>query len=344
MALQPKAPPGPFSRLFSRLLTGPALHVCGAGLVLFALVWSGWVWLWPGTDVAVVVSARAAPDRPAFVPSQQGTAPDGELRLMKAPSPGNEVSTLAYAELRRLFDYYLSALGEQDLPAITQQIQSQLSQRLEPTQAQKAKRLLDLYIAFRRALIQLEAKPGLAGDTVAAIRQRMLAQQSLRAHYFNAAEIEGMFGFEDAYDADAVARLEISQNPQLKPDDKKKQLAALDAAMSPALRADRDASMVVVRVEQRASEMRAQGASDDEVYRMRAQEFDAGAAARLAEVDQEEAAWKQRIAVYLDARAQVLKAQTNATPSERQQALSALQQRLFTEDERRRLLAYEPAG
>jgi lipase chaperone LimK len=141
-----------------------------------------------------------------------------------------------------------------------------------------------------------------------------------------------------------VARLEISQNPQLKPDEKQKQLAALDAAMSPALRADRDASMVVVRVEQRATEMRAQGASDDEVYRMRALEFDAGAAARLAEVDQEEAAWKQRIAVYLEARTQVLKTQTNATPSERQQSLNALQQRLFTEDERRRLVAYEPAG
>ena len=340
MALQPKAPPGPFSRL----LMGPALHWCGAVLVLCALVWSAWHWLFaePSSGADVRLSPRTAADAVAFVPSQQGTAPDGDLRTFKALSTGDTASPLAYGELRRLFDYYLSALGEQDLPAITQQIQSQLDQRLDAAQAKKARRLLDLYIAFKRALMELETRPGLVGESVAAIRQRMLAQQALRDQYFNAAETQGMFGFEDAYDADAVARLEISQNPQLKPDEKQKKLAALDAAMSPALRAERDASVVVSRVEQRAADMRAKGASDDEVYRMRAQEFDAGAAARLAEVDQEEATWKRRIASYLEARNQVLKAQTNGTASERQQALNALQQSLFTEDERRRLVAYEP--
>ena len=340
MALQPKAPPGPFLRLWH----GPALRWCGAALVLCAVLALGWWWFDArhGLESAVVLSSRAAADAPAFVPSQQGTAPDGDLRPLTALAPGGQVGPLAYGELRRLFDYYLSALGEQDLPAITQQIQAQLDQRLDAVQAKKARRLLDLYIAFKRALIELEARPGLVGGTVAAVRQRMLEQQALRDQYFSAAETQGMFGFEDAYDADAVARLEISQNPQLQADEKQKQLAALDAAMSPALRAERDASVVVVRVEQRATDMRAQGASDDEVYRMRAKEFDAGAAARLAEVDQEEAAWKRRIATYLEARSQVLKAQTNGTASERQQALNALQQSLFTEEERRRLVAYEP--
>ena len=340
MALQPKAPPGPFSRL----LTGPALHWFGAALVLCALVWSGWLWLSADAThgAAVELSPHAAAVAVAFVPSQQGTAPDGDLRPVKALAQGGSGSPLAYGELRRLFDYYLSALGEQDLPAITLQIQTQLDQRLDATQAKKARRLLDLYIAFKRALVDLDSRPGLAGDAAGAVRQRMLAQQALRDQYFSAEETEGMFGFEDAYDADAVARLEISQNPQLKLEEKQKQLGALDAAMSPALRAERDASVVVTRVEQRAADMRAKGASDDEVYRMRAQEFDAGAAARLAEVDQEEAAWKRRIGAYLEARNQVLKSQTNGTASERQQALNALQQSLFTEDERRRLVAYEP--
>ena len=99
---------------------------------------------------------------------------------------------------------------------------------------------------------------------------------------------------------------------------------------------------MVTRVEQRAADMRAKGASDDEIYRMRAKEFDAGAASRLADLDREEAAWKQRIVTYLEARSQVLKSQVNATPSERQQALITLQQSQFSEDERRRLAAYEP--
>ncbi|OYU43952.1 MAG: lipase chaperone [Burkholderiales bacterium PBB4] len=344
MALQPEAPQGPFSRPYAPQRR-QAWRLLASALALGGLAGLGWWWL---SAPAAAPAPATLPDRSgspaAFVPSQQGTTPDGDVRALKALAQGGEAGALAYGELRRLFDYYLSALGERDLPAITQQIQSQLDQRLSPAQAAQAKRLLGLYIAFKRRLVDLEARPGLAGDAVAAIRRRMLAQQDLRTQYFTAAEMEGMFGFEDAYDADAIARLEISQNADLKPGEKAQKLAALDAAMGPALRAERDASVVVTRVEQRAADMRAQGASDDEVYRMRAQEFDASAAARLAELDREEADWKRRIAQYLEARTQILKAQANASVSERLQALTELQQRLFTEDERRRLVAYEPAG
>jgi lipase chaperone LimK len=74
---------------------------------------------------------------------------------------------------------------------------------------------------------------------------------------------------------------------------------------------------------------------------MRAKEFDPQAAARLAEVDREEVAWKARIAQYLDARSKLLKTQTNATESERQTGIAQLQQTYFTEAERPRLAAYE---
>lgn len=313
----------------------------GAGLLL-----GGMLWVMLRADTAV--ADGVVPDAPqtasgAFVKSHEGTQPDGDLRPAAQGTPGtSDTGPLAYGELRRLFDYYLSAQGEQNLVAITQQIQTELDRRLNAAQAKKARRLLDLYLSFRRALVDLEAKPGLAGNGVDAIRQRMLAQQDLRTQYFTADEIEGMFGFEDAMDADAVARLEVSQNPKLSAAQKHKQLAALDAAMSPTLRAEREASLAVVRMEQRATDMRAQGASDDEIYRMRAQAFDAGAASRLADLDKEEADWKRRIAVYLEARSQVLKSQANASPGERQQALAQLQQSQFSEDERRRLAAYEP--
>ena len=311
-----------------------------------ALLVAAWLWVMLHTDAPVadpVTPPAQATSRPGtFVKSHEGTEPDGNLKTPIGSNAAVNNTTLAYGELRRLFDYYLSALGEQNLAGITQQIHTELDRNLNPAQAQKARRLLDLYLNFKRALVDLEAKPGLAGNAVAAIRQRMLAQQDLRSQYFNAEEIEGMFGFEDRMDADAVARLEITQNEKLSTTQKQQQLAALDASMSPTLRAEREASQVVTRVEQRAADMRAKGASDDEIYRMRATEFDAGAASRLADLDREEAAWKQRIATYLEARSQVLKSQANASASERQHALTALQNSQFNEDERRRLAAYEP--
>jgi lipase chaperone LimK len=98
---------------------------------------------------------------------------------------------------------------------------------------------------------------------------------------------------------------------------------------------------VVVRIEQMADAMRANGANDDEVYRMRAKELDPQAASRLAEVDREEQAWKSRIAIYLNERSKLLQAHADAPDSTRQLALTQLQQSQFTPEERRRLAAYE---
>lgn len=315
----------------------------GLGLLGLALAVGAW-FVWSQGESPQVetspASGAARHDAP-FVRSMQDTLPDGDLQTMQGSPNVGATGALAYAELKRLFDYYLSAVGEQSIEAITQHIRAELDRRLPAPQAAKAQRLLALYIEFKRELVRLETQPQLAGNGVQAIRARLLAMQDLRSRFFSEAETQGMFGFDDAYDMDAIARLEISQNPALSALQKQQQLAAVDAAMSANLRSEREASSVVVRVEQQAQDLRAKGASEDDVYRMRAKEFDPQAAARLADVDREEAAWKARIVRYQDERNKLLKAQTNATESERQTVLAQLQQNYFTEAERPRLAAYE---
>lgn len=272
----------------------------------------------------------------------QGTVPDGDLRMLPGAQAALATSALPYAELKRLFDYYLSAVGEQTIEAITQEIAGDLQQRLSADQLPAAKRLLALYLQFKLALVDLEKKPELAGTDVKAIRQRLLAMQDLRSQFFSFEETQGMFAFEDDYDQDAVARLEVSQNPALNAAQKKEQLAALDASQSALLREEREAPRVVLKVEEMAQTLRAQGASEDDIYRMRSKELNPEAAARLAEVDRDESAWKSRIASYLDERSKLLQAQGDALPAEREAALAQLQQSQFNPDERRRLAAYEP--
>ena len=311
------------------------------GLLGLALMAAGLV-IWQGqaSETAPVVDA-AERTSSAFVRSMQDTVPDGDLRALQGRPQHGPTAPLAYAELKRLFDYYLSAVGEQSIEGITQQISSELERRLPADQAREAKRLLALYLEFKRELVVLEQKPELAGSGVQAIRRRLMAMQDLRSGFFSTQETQGMFGFDDAYDMDAVARLEISQNPALSDAQKKEQLAAIDAAMPAALRNEREESRVVVRIEQMAETMRAKGANDDEVYRMRARELDPQAASRLAEVDREEQAWKSRIAIYLNERSKLLQVHADAPDSQRQLALTQLQQSQFTPEERRRLAAYE---
>jgi lipase chaperone LimK len=285
-------------------------------------------------------TAPTAPGAP-FVRSMEGTIPDGSLGTWKAGSSADAAGPLALGELRRMFDYYLSAVGEKSIAAITQEINAEIDRSLAPVNVPKAKRILGLYLEFKRDLLDLERRPGISGQGVQAIRNRMLAMQDLRSRYFNAEETQAMFGFEDAYDMDAVSRLEISQDPQLTAKQKQDKLAALDATLSPELLREREAPRVILRVEEKVAAMRAKGASDDEVYRLRAKEFDAPAADRLAALDREEAQWKQRIAQYQAARSQLLASPPTAADPEHQTALLNLQRGQFSEEERRRLPAYE---
>ena len=314
------------------------------GVLCLSLVSASWLW-WPDTasQQAIYQSHTASANGGAvFVQSMQDTVPDGNFPKPVLTAPGQAAGDLPYAELKRLFDYYLSAVGEQSIEAITLEIASDLNQRLSLAQIPSAQHLLSQYLQFKRSLVDLETNPEWIGSDAKAVRQRLLAMQDLRAQFFSAKETQGMFGFEDEYDLDTVARLEISQNPSLNELQKKQQLAALDASQSAALREAREAPRQVLNVEHMAQTLREQGASEDDVYRMRAKELTPEAAARLAELDRDEAAWKQRIEHYLSARHQLLQTLSDAPPSERDLALVQLQQSQFNADEIRRLAAYEP--
>lgn len=313
-----------------------------SSLLGLTLVSAAWL-LWP-KDNHDATSTDSSPAKTGpYVRSMEGTVPDGKLlpeHRAALATTGATTTPLAYGELKRLFDYYLSAVGEQSIDAISQQIQLALDQRLPPEHTAAAKRLLGLYLAFKLELVALDKTHMADASGAQALRKRFVAMQDLRAQFFSAEEVKGMFGFEDLYDTDALARLEIDQNPDLSTAQKRARIAALDAAMPATLRADREAPRAVMLAEQKVLEMRAKGASDDDIYRLRAQTFDAQAASRLAALDRDEQAWKTRIARYLEVRSHLIKSMADAPENERQAALDQLQQAQFTAMERPRLAAY----
>ena len=110
--------------------------------------------------------------------------------------------------------------------------------------------------------------------------------------------------------------------------------------MPPELRKEREAPHVVAKEEDKARQMRAAGASEDDIYRMRAATFSPEAAARMAAVDQENAGWKSRIADYLDARGQVLN-NASLSDADKEIAVQQLRDAKFSANEQKRLGAYE---
>ena len=291
------------------------------------------VMAWPRAEPPLVAPARASDPFP-FVRSQVGTNPDANLRVDSADA------LVVDAALGRLFDYYLAAQGEKSLAAIRLEIEAELGRRLKPPAAAEARRLLGRYLDYKRALADVEINLQKDASAAHAARGRLTAMQQLRSQYFSPAESQGLFGFEDAYNTDAIARMEISQNTALNTAQKKAQLAALDAALPPALREARDAPLKVIHMEDAVTKLRAQGGSDDEVYRLRAAAMSPEAAARLSDLDKDEAQWKQRIAQFLVQRKALLE-NTALPENERQASLQSLREAQFSSAEQPRLVAYE---
>ncbi|CDG82791.1 lipase secretion chaperone [Janthinobacterium agaricidamnosum] len=274
---------------------------------------------------------KAEPDLFAFVRSMDGTRPDGDLKV----ASGEQL--VVDAELGHLFDYYLAGLGEKDLAAIRAEIERELERRLKPGPALQARRLLAQYLDYKQALAGIEAGLPHAADLAQAAGARLQAMRQLRLHYFTAEESAGLFGSSDAYDEDTLARLAIGQDTQLSEAGKRDKLAALDQRMPAALRAEREAPLKVARLEESVQQLRAQGAGDNEIYRLRASAISPAAAARLADLDREEAAWNSRIDAYVAQRNKLM----GQPDGQNEAALQQLRDASFNADEQRRLGAYE---
>jgi lipase chaperone LimK len=305
-------------------MAAPMLKV-GAGVLVAGLLYAAY----PRQDVdaAVQQPARAQGDPFAFVRSMEGTRPDGDVKVSA------DGQLVVDAELGHLFDYYLAGLGEKDLGAIRSEIERELDRRFKPGPAAQAKRLLASYLDYKRALASLEQSLKPDANMARSARARLQGMQKLRLNYFTTSEITGLFGFSDAYDQDALARIDISLDPRLSAGERAQKLAALDQKLTPAMREEREAPTRVIRTEEQVQKMRAQGASDDEVYRIRAAAFSTEGASRLAELDREEAEWKRRIGKYL--------AERSGIAPDAGGALQALRDKYFNADEQRRLAAYE---
>ena len=295
--------------------------------IVLALGAAGTLWLamLAGQPAPAMQTVTVTPPAKAFAPSLLGTRPDGAVHV--APDD----SVVADAQLIELFDYYLSTVGEKSPAAVRAEIERELDRTLRPAAAAAAKRVLTRYTAYRQALAGLGADRRLAGQDAAALKRRLDALRGLRAQYFSQREIAAIFGREDAANAEALARMEIRDDRTLDAQQKQARLATLDAGLPADVRAAREAPLKIVRVQEEAERLRAGGAGEEDVFRLRAEAFGADAAQRLADVDREEAAWQRRIEAYL--------VQRRGLNDEA--AVAALRNRMFSEDEQRRLRAYE---
>ena len=269
------------------------------------------------------------PDQPPA--SLSGTSEPGGWA--KTDRLGNLVPT---GELRQLFEYYLSALGEETLPQLVARIRFALSVLDEPARAQ-ALDTLGRYLDYKLALADLEAAYGEAGvSSPDEIQRRMAEIQALRRTWMDADTAEAFFADEEAIDRYQIQKRNLNRDGSLTEQQRKDALAEAEMALPEPVRQARQDTRKFARYE----EAREALANDPEALRAWRQEaFGNEAAQRLEDLDAEQKDWSQRWQSYAKERDALMS--SGLAEPEREEGLTRLREKYFSETERIRAKALD---
>jgi lipase chaperone LimK len=260
--------------------------------------------------------------------SLRGAEADGSVVF----GPNGDVSV--DLGLRRLFDHYLSLIGERDLAQIRQLLEAHVSSRYGAANVASVLRYFDRYTDYLTALS--ESNVGALSDP----QQRLDNVKALRKSILGQAMATAFFGEEEALAALTLKRIAIASDQALSTAERSKRLAELDVSSGYAARADAGTASVVAEQERRFDQM---NLTDRQRAREREALWGKDAAVRLQQLDRETAQWDARVERYLAARARI-DANAGLSSAARAQAVATLRAQQFNATEQRRIASLEAVG
>lgn len=317
----------------------PAL-VAGIALIAVIVLWRGGAREGDQPGPAQQVVAPAARDdadgngdsqltaaRPSD--SLRGTEVDGEITLDADGRP------MADRGMRRLFDYFLARIGEQTLPAIRASLSAHLLTQFHAPVVVAVLERYDAYVALTQDMAMLSP----TGDDL----KDAARLHDLRRARLGEAVAEAWYGDEERYLQATLARRAILADASLDDGDKASALAALDAALDPAQRAGRQQTDLMNDAVAQTERFDASSASAAERFAEREKAVGPEAAARLATLDAEHAAWNSRLAEFAAQRERVM-ANSSLSAQARELAVQSMLASRFDARERLRVDALMRAG
>lgn len=307
----------------------------------------------PESQVHSTADSVSVPAIPATVPEMSSIQTTDELPPLPAELEGLEPQTnfrtdehgnlIPDHQLRVLFDFFLANIDREPLTTVLQRIRITLDNQLgEPAKSQ-ALALLERYVAYGIAIEKLqEGQPdGITTDgfDLAALNQRQRELDALRQSHFSPQEIDAFFGEDAQLDNYTLARIGIQQNESITDEQRQRQFQQLEHQLPEPVRMARKRAVIHGDVYQQAQHLKASGASEAELYNLRAKELGEEAATNLARLDREQNQWQERLSHYRQQRARILEAGLSET--DRSSAIENLRNDLFDGPERLRVSALD---
>jgi lipase chaperone LimK len=285
-------------------------------------------------EVTGTTSATSGGQQP--LSSHDGTAIDGGVLLDAA---GNVVPA---SGLRRLFEYFLTGLGRDDIAGLRARLALALHERgMAAAAVAQTLALFDRYVEYRRVLSDLPTPPaGLLASDPESFRAAFEERYALRRQILGAELADAFFARDEAEDRFVMEGLALSRRQDLSEWQRQQQLALLEQQLPDDIRAAREQSRMAIVLQERTEQLRQANASEAEILRMREELLGPVAAGRLATLDEARSQWQQRLDAYRRERDHIVTA-AGLSEADKQAAVDALIEQRFNAQEARRVRALD---
>ncbi len=273
-------------------------------------------------------TAEAAPGSAALPASLRDSEVDGELHV---DASGHFVPT---PRALTLFDYFLSARGEEPAAQLRARIEAEIARRLSPDAARDATAFLDRYLRYRADAANTASDARLAAS--ADLERRLQWLRELRTQHFGPELAATLFGDEERALVVAIDERRVESDASLSEAQKTARLEALEQQLPDSVRRAREASAAPLRLFQAEQQLRARGGSEAELRALREGMVGTEATARLEERDRSRLAWNQRLDAYRAERDAIV-ANSALDPAARKAAIEAVRAEHFDARERIRI-------
>ena len=251
-------------------------------------------------------------------------------------SEGNLIIT---ESIKSLIEYFLSANGEESLETIISRIEELFTQQLEEPALSEALSVLTQYIDYKKALVEMEqmlAENTQASGKVSDYQTMFQYRREARMNALSPEIYDAFFANEDKADSYTAGILDTQRNTSLSDQEKTDQILTLEQLLPPEEQAIKQAERARETLQKEITTARALGASDEQVFQMRAEVYDYETAERFATADKKKAEWNARFQHYRESRTQILM-NDGLSEADKVNEIYTIQTDLFTKNEQRRL-------
>ncbi len=225
------------------------------------------------------IKENATPKR-NIVKTYQGTQPDGAIHL---DENGNVIID---KDMKQLFDYYLSAMGELPLDQIRKYLKKFSGEQLNPGQLQQ---LLDYFDQYQNYLTQAGSFSHSMDENLS-LQEKMKLLSGFRTDKLGSTMANAFFADEQAYIEFVIT------------DNNNNELGEQQQGW---LLAENQATEFQDVVIENHKFKNAENTNSSEVYQYRAEKYGQEAAIRLGQLDQHRAQWQTIVDDYFEQRQQI---------------------------------------